>query len=481
MMGRMRRRRHYVLSEVSSLPAGRTAAAGLVLVIGITAAWMNLGRLHYEQYADSILPSPDQPATLDALLLAAGPLRHAGPAARSTSPSSPGQPFVPGMDDHDGRAARPVPGRALHRGATASAAAVGALANTFLIIVANPGCNSNGSSRSPTRCRSAWLSADYSSRNERRRWRSSPGWRCCCWRTGSAASCSCFCFRSSCSGGNRLLGRSCHGSRGGWRARVEAIRPGTPTSLVMVEMSEWPTGWLQLLRTTSAWLVHPIWAIAIVGVAAAGFAHWASGRARESLTPAAVTGAAGLVYWLIVGTSEHVRANSYFPRYVFPALMLFSVALAIVLVEPLRPLRRTARTMTVALMMTTTVTVYGTPSIPRLHRELTRRFGAMTTDVLATGATVIVGDYWTVWPAVFHANLVLYQRGGRGRNLRVDLSVRSHRSVMGGSAAVTGAPGCAATYARENRAARFRAFGVPVSFVEHWPTLDLYLASSPAF
>jgi hypothetical protein len=255
---------------------------------------------------------------------------------------------------------------------------------------------------------------------------------------------------------------------------------GTPTSLVIVEMSEWPTGWLHLLRTTSAWLVYPIWAIAIVGVAAAGLAHWASGRARESLTAAAVAGAAGLVYWLIVGTSEHVRANFYFPRYVFPALLLFSVALATVLVEPLLPHRRSARTMTVALMMTAALMVYGTPSVPRLHRELNRRFGAMTTDVLATGATVIAGDYWAVWPAVFHANLVLYERGGREGIYGLTYRSGPTEALWAGRRplrVLLAAP----PRTQGNIEPLFQRLGVPVSFVEHWPTLDLYLASSPTF
>ncbi len=32
--------------------------------------------------------------------------------------------------------------------------------------------------------------------------------------------------------------------------------------------------------------------------------------------------------------------------------------------------------------------------------------------MIATGASVIGGNYWVVWPAVFHANLTQYRRGG---------------------------------------------------------------------
>jgi hypothetical protein len=37
----------------------------------------------------------------------------------------------------------------------------------------------------------------------------------------------------------------------------------------------------------------------------------------------------------------------------------------------------------------------------------------LTPDVVNTGAAVIAGDYWTVWPAVFHANLAIGVRSDR--------------------------------------------------------------------
>jgi hypothetical protein len=51
--------------------------------------------------------------------------------------------------------------------------------------------------------------------------------------------------------------------------------------------------------------------------------------------------------------------------------------------------------------------VYGVPSIARVSRRLDADLGRMTPEVITTGATAIAGDYWTVWPAVFHANLAL--------------------------------------------------------------------------
>jgi hypothetical protein len=76
-----------------------------------------------------------------------------------------------------------------------------------------------------------------------------------------------------------------------------------------------------------------------------------------------------------------------------------------------------------AALMLAAVASYGVPSAGRLRRTIDREFGAMTPYVEMTGATVIAGDYWTVWPAVFHANLVSY--GQPGRQLVFGLSYRS--------------------------------------------------------
>jgi hypothetical protein len=49
--------------------------------------------------------------------------------------------------------------------------------------------------------------------------------------------------------------------------------------------------------------------------------------------------------------------------------------------------------------------------IVALYDNGSRIVSHMTGEILATRAMVLAGDYWTVWPAVFHANLVLSERG----------------------------------------------------------------------
>lgn len=125
------------------------------------------------------------------------------------------------------------------------------------------------------------------------------------------------------------------------------------------------------------------------------------------------TTSAGLFYWMIVGTFRHVQLNDYFPRYVLPALLLFGVALAMLLVAPLSRHPKVAIGLSTVAFVAGTLVSDGTPSVRRVRSALDRKFGILTPHVITTGATVIAGDYWTVWPAVFHANMQLYERQRR--------------------------------------------------------------------
>jgi hypothetical protein len=53
---------------------------------------------------------------------------------------------------------------------------------------------------------------------------------------------------------------------------------------------------------------------------------------------------------------------------------------------------------------------YGAPS-PARARAALDRFGAHTDEILASGSTHLIGDYFRTWPAAFHANVVRWERG----------------------------------------------------------------------
>jgi hypothetical protein len=111
--------------------------------------------------------------------------------------------------------------------------------------------------------------------------------------------------------------------------------------------------------------------------------------------------------WLVVGTSLWVGMNRYSFRYMYPTLMIAGVGVSTIFTALLA--KRTNGLSMAALTALAAVSIvgYGSPSVGRIERGFDDRFGRQTAAVLRSGATVIAGDYWRVWPAVFHANLTL--------------------------------------------------------------------------
>ena len=199
------------------------------------------------------------------------------------------------------------------------------------------------------------------------------------------------------------------------------------TTLDVVAIDQWPHGWMALLGTMGRTLEHRGWlAVVAAAACASAFALWRRGSLRSAAKSSARPVAIAIVYWIAIGTFAHVQLNDYFPRYALPALLFAGVALATMILAPLNGRPLLARTMTAAVFVVAAVATYGRPSLSGVRKALDRNLGTLTSDVIRTGATVVAGDYWTVWPAVFHANMTLYRRPGRrpvfGLTYRSDLT-----------------------------------------------------------
>lgn len=188
----------------------------------------------------------------------------------------------------------------------------------------------------------------------------------------------------------------------------------TQSGLVSPDL--WIPGWLGLLRAVEgAVLRKPILALWIVVPGALGVVTGLLLRSSKQvlLVCLALVNTA-VLYWLFVGAMAWTRANAYMPRYTYPALLLLSTAVALVTVAALRRISlppELAAIAAAALMFVAAVFAFGRPSVSGIDHDLHQRFGSMTAEILASHAAVITGDYWIVWPAVFDANLVLYERG----------------------------------------------------------------------
>ena len=250
-----------------------------------------------------------------------------------------------------------------------------------------------------------------------------------------------------------------------------ARAPHTPLSFS--PPFDWPLGWMQLARHAAANVTRP----AILAIAAA----WAIGgavlvsrrRPRDAtIRAAACAASAAVLYWMVVGTFEWVRMNSYYPRYIFPSLMLFAVALGLLVAAPWQ--HRAALALAAAAFTMAVVFEYGIPSRGRVARELDVRLGRLTSDVLSSGAEVIGGDYWHVWPAVFHANWTLRRQGIDAavygladKSTATDPFWASRRVVL-------------AAPPHDPHLARLETQrGLRLTIFEHRPTVDLFTVDPP--
>lgn len=214
----------------------------------------------------------------------------------------------------------------------------------------------------------------------------------------------------------RLLPCLALGALGGWLLVRASPYPGT-TQFGILPIAEWPRSWENFLR--AGHILVPsnpyqlLWAIIPAVATVILLPALDVPQARRYFHLGAVLAAAGVMNWFLMGILIWVRANAYFPRYAYPALLFITAGLAI-LETPLLEMAAGSKRVLAILAILTIATVgyrYGTPSLARVRQVLDQRFGQLTEEILNTHAAVITGNYWTVWPAVFHANLVLYERG----------------------------------------------------------------------
>jgi hypothetical protein len=193
-------------------------------------------------------------------------------------------------------------------------------------------------------------------------------------------------------------------------------RASTRTTTDLIPVSGWPNAWLQLLGKVFTPFHYPtlVIGIAIAAVGGAVFL-WARDERRDDVRPALIAVLAAAAYGAFIGTSRWVQMNEYFPRYVYPSILLCTVAAAIVATALVRDRSTSATALTAGVLAIATGAGYGRPSLAGVRSTLDQHFGQMTPDVIANGARVIGGNYWAVWPAVFHANLTAYRQAGEHR------------------------------------------------------------------
>jgi hypothetical protein len=195
------------------------------------------------------------------------------------------------------------------------------------------------------------------------------------------------------------------------------------TQIGTIPIQGWPNAWAQFalsswhgLGLTTMSVIIVLIGPAVLCTIALWFVPDLRTKRHHALVVVLSVGTAGALFWLFVGTVVEVRTGLYFARYGFPSLLFLGLALAILAVTPLyrvsaKHMQNYAVPASAAVLLATSLCNYGFPSLSTARKDIDARMGIATGEILAEHANLIAGNYWLVWPAVFHANLALYERG----------------------------------------------------------------------
>jgi hypothetical protein len=178
----------------------------------------------------------------------------------------------------------------------------------------------------------------------------------------------------------------------------------------------WPDAWWTIAAT--AWSEQGRWLATLLALAVGGaLLLWAPSlrhARRGALLRAATLLAAALGYAAFAGSLRWVAENHFHWRYLAPSALLVHLAAVSLLAEPLARLAALARPALAATLLglpVAALAVGGLPSLVGVRADLDGVAGRWTEDVLEARCQLVTGDYWSVWPAVWHVALVAHERG----------------------------------------------------------------------
>jgi hypothetical protein len=199
--------------------------------------------------------------------------------------------------------------------------------------------------------------------------------------------------------------------------RLAAVRATDTHSL---PVRQWPSAWRQLWNNGWDFLAPHHWTYFLFGATFAGLIQLGvparHRQAKVAWRAAVAVGFAAITYFLLMGTRRWVVLNVCCCRYTLPSFFLLQGACAIIATGQLAPAirqwlnRHPYGVPAIALLLAALIGFHSS-SVKKVRSDLERTLGQRTTDILAAGCTHVAGDYWKVWPDVFHANLVLREQG----------------------------------------------------------------------
>jgi hypothetical protein len=194
--------------------------------------------------------------------------------------------------------------------------------------------------------------------------------------------------------------------------------PWGGTDLGAAKAASWPHAWATLARGAVKFLGLPLMLAA--GVLAGCCAAWLvrrSARARLAASCGLCLLGAAAAELLALGTSSWVHLNFLTIRFLWCGLLGAATALpamtAVLLLEGRERWHRAANATALLALVPALFLRFGPPSPAAARAAFERHVGAAGPAVAAAGCTHVIGSYWRVWPAVLHADEVLWERGER--------------------------------------------------------------------
>jgi hypothetical protein len=207
----------------------------------------------------------------------------------------------------------------------------------------------------------------------------------------------------------------------------KARPPLASTEFGALSPTRWPNTWAMLLERTWEALSPQYWPYSLLAGTALGLIIVLAipvlrRHSRAALRAATAMIGAGACYAVFLGTRRWMEMNDYHARYLMPSVMLWQGALIAIAVGPIcaslsTVTRKWLYVLTVPTLLLAAICSYGFPSAAGVRRDLdgieinNTPVKAMTEEIVDANVTHVAGSYWTVWPLVFHANLVLHERG----------------------------------------------------------------------
>lgn len=181
---------------------------------------------------------------------------------------------------------------------------------------------------------------------------------------------------------------------------------------------QWGENWLGLGRNVVAELPWTLWIVApLIAVLGVSVGYWRRDRPalRTGIRLGATFATAGILSFLLTGSITWVKLQDHSARYAIPAVFMLELSLLSAGLIPLLAAlsergRRQAAWLSLTALLAVCLIKAEPPSVRGVHENLDRTLGMRTTEILASGATHIVGTYWNVWPSVYHANLTLHEQ-----------------------------------------------------------------------